>query len=525
MLAIIVAAAIGCVAPPAPADSPRDGLAALRTRAESSNYAETTRFDEVMAFVRTADAATPRLQATSFGYSLEGRALPLVVVGEAADASAEAVRATQKTRVLVMANIHAGEVEGKEAMLALLRALAQGEHAEWFESMVLLVAPIYNADGNERVTLTNRPHQLGPVGGMGQRPNAQGLDLNRDFMKLDSPEARSLVRLLTDYDPHVVVDLHTTNGTYHAYHLTYSPPLHPNTPRAIVEFLRGRLLPAATAAIKAQNKWDFFYYGNVPDADEPMPRGWYTFDHRPRFGNNYVGLRNRLAVLSEAFAYLDFETRIAVTRRFVEEILAIVYGAGEDIRAMADAADHEVLAGQRLATRAMHARTGDIDVLMGEVARERHPLTGEVVLRRLDVSRPERMPDFSTFEAAETERVPTAYVIPTDLDVVLDRLSAHGIRTRRLERDTSMTVNEFVIDASTAAERVFQGHRERTLTGQYRAAQRRVPAGSVLVPMDQPLGRLAFTLLEPRSDDGFVAWGLVDSALEGARVFPVLSVP
>lgn len=88
-----------------------------------------------------------------------------------------------------------------------------------------------------------------------------------------------------------------------------------------------------------------------------------------------------------------------------------------------------------------------------------------------------------------------------------------------------MTANEFVIDVSTAAERVFQGHRERTLTGRYRAAQRRVPAGWVLVPMDQPLARLAFTLLEPRSDDGFVAWGLMDAALDGARVYPVLSVP
>lgn len=448
-----------------------------------------------------------------------------MVVGETANASAEAVRATQKTRVLVMANIHAGEVEGKEAMLALMRELARGAHPEWSRSMVLLVAPIYNADGNERVSLTNRPRQFGPIGGMGQRPNAQGLDLNRDFTKLDSPEARSLVRLLTDYDPHVVVDLHTTNGTYHAYHLTYSPPLHPNTPRSIVDFLRGRLLPAATTAIKSQNAWDFFYYGNVPDADDPTPRGWYTFDHRPRFGNNYVGLRNRLAVLSEAFAYLDFETRIAVTRRFVEEILAIVHVAGQDIRALTDAADREVLTGQQFATRARHARTGEIDILMGAVARERHPLTGEEMLKRLDVSRSERMPDFSTFEASESERVPTAYLIPSELDVVLDRLSAHGIRTRRIEGDIAMTANEFVIDVSTAAERVFQGHRERTLTGRYRAAQRRVPAGWVLVPMDQPLARLAFTLLEPRSDDGFVAWGLMDAALDGARVYPVLSVP
>ena len=134
---------------------------------------------------------------------------------------------------------HAGEVCGKEATLALLRDLVGGAHAAWADSLVLLVAPIYNADGNERVSLYNRPEQHGPIGGMGQRPNAQGYDLNRDHMKLDAPETRSLVRALDAYDPHVVLDLHTTNGTYHAYHLTYSPPLNPNTYAPLVDRLRG----------------------------------------------------------------------------------------------------------------------------------------------------------------------------------------------------------------------------------------------------------------------------------------------
>ena len=104
----------------------------------------------------------------------------------------------------------------------LLRDLVSGPYAAWRSSLTLLIAPIYNADGNERMALDNRPYQLGPVGGMGTRRNAQGLDLNRDHMKLESPEARALVRAYTDYDPHVVIDLHTTNGTQHAYHLTYA---------------------------------------------------------------------------------------------------------------------------------------------------------------------------------------------------------------------------------------------------------------------------------------------------------------
>jgi murein tripeptide amidase MpaA len=195
-----------------------------QTRPERTAYRETSSYGDVVAFLAAADAASSRIHVTHFGYSMEGRTLPLAVVGRVRDASPEAVRASGKLRVFIQANIHAGEVEGKEAMQVLLRDLANGRHAVWLDSVVLLIAPIYNADGNERVRLTNRPLQDGPLGGMGQRANAQNLDLNRDHTKLESPEARSLISLFNRYDPHVVIDLHTTNGTVHAYHLTYAPP-------------------------------------------------------------------------------------------------------------------------------------------------------------------------------------------------------------------------------------------------------------------------------------------------------------
>ena len=200
-------------------------LANLKTRAEKSDYRETSRYQDVIAFMEAVEQAAPKLvHLTTFGYTNEGRALPLAVVG-APDASPESVKKTGKLRVYIQGNIHGGEVEGKESAQMLLRDLAQGKHAEWLQTMVLMIGPIYNADGNERVTLTNRGRQNGPVGGMGQRPNAQDLDLNRDHMKLDSPEARSVAKLMNEYDPHVSMDLHTTNGSYHAYQLTYAPPL------------------------------------------------------------------------------------------------------------------------------------------------------------------------------------------------------------------------------------------------------------------------------------------------------------
>ena len=190
--------------------------------------------------------------------------------------------------------------------------------------------------GNERIAPNNRGWQHGPVAGMGQRPNAQGYDLNRDHMKLESPEARSLASLFNRYDPHVGIDLHTTNGTRHAYHLTYSPPLNPNTDAGIINLLRGEWFPHVTKQVKAKHGWEYFYYGNVPGPAGPDggPRGWYTFEHVPRFNNNYIGLRNRFALLSEAYAYLTFEDRIKATSRFVEENLNYAHGHASAIRRM-----------------------------------------------------------------------------------------------------------------------------------------------------------------------------------------------
>jgi hypothetical protein len=521
----------GCAprAAPVPAGAAAVGPAELpRTRAERSNFLETTRYAEVIDFLEVLARHSPELHLTSFGYSYEGRALPLMVWG-ASDATPEAVSATGKTRVFVQANIHAGEVEGKEAMLVLLRELAEGRHAAWADSLVLLVAPIYNADGNERVNLANRPRQHGPLAGMGQRPNAQGYDLNRDHMKLDTPEAHALTSLLTRYDPHLAVDLHATNGTYHGYHLTYSPPLHPSTDERIVAELREGWLPRITERVRERFGWEMYYYGNVPRAESPWAAapgaepGWYTFDHRPRFNNNYVGLRNRFAILSEAYAYLTFEERIRVTGEFVREILDEATRNASRIRSITAAADGESLVGRELPVRATFERSAaPVPILMGEVREERNPFSGAVILRRDAATRIEMMPEFGTFAPVEHEVVPAVYLVPASLGEVIARLRAHGIRVEPLAAERETSVELFRIESSTRAETEFQQHRERTLTGRYEVESRRVPAGMLVVPMDQPLARLAFHLLEPRSDDGLLNWNVLDPALEGARFYPIL---
>ncbi|MGE4082541.1 MAG: M14 family metallopeptidase [Vicinamibacterales bacterium] len=514
-----LAAVLAVTAAPAPslmAQTPRTAaLATLQTRAERTNFTETSRYDDVKAFLDTVDAASDQVHVTTFGYTFEGRPLLLAVVGRVADARPATVLAANRLRVYLQANIHAGEVEGKEAVLALVRDLARGQHAAWLQSMVLLVNPNYNADGNERVTLTSRGFQHGPIGGQGTRPNAQGLNINRDDMKLETPEARSMVRLLSAFDPHVMIDLHTTNGSRHAYHLTYETPNNPAVDGAIVGQSRD-WMAAMAKAIKTKDGWEFRSYGNV--SGTAPNRVWTTVEDLPRYTHNYWGLRNRFGILEETYSYLPFAERVATCRRFVEEVLNYAHANATALMKTTAAADAQSLVGQRLSLRSKVARgPAPIEILMGGVEEDVNPYSGRTIHRRADVKTAERMADETTFESTDQERVPAAYFVPAEQKAAVELLRAHGITLERVAVAQTLPLEEFTVSGSTTTPKPFENHQERTVTGSYAPVEREVPAGAWRVPMTQKLARLAFYLLEPRSNDGLVTWNVLDEALKTGR--------
>jgi hypothetical protein len=472
------------------------------------------------------------------------------------------VRGTGKLRVHIQAHIHAGEVEGKESAQILLREFALGQHKDWLQSTVFLVTPILNADGNEKFALTNRQRQNGPINGMGTRPNAQGLNINRDFMKLDTPEARAFVKLWVDYDPHVGFDLHTSDGSFHGYHLTYSPPLNPDTSPTITTIMTGEWFPFVTRQVKAKHGWETFYYGNAatpggrgsgggapggrgrgregtagtPPAGAAPPqrsacanvdppagvtREWRTFEHGPRFHNNYVGMRNRFALLSEAYAYATFEDRVKATSYFMEEALNFAHQHAARLKKAVADADRETIGGSTLATSARMKRGPVMSVLMGEVEVEKNPVSGADMCRRTSVVKPEQMVDMLWFEPATTETVPAAYYVPVTVTRAIDLLQAHGIQMKEM---TPAGIEGFAITGNTAAQN-FEGHAIRRLEGQWGTRLDLTPGAKYMeVRTDQPLGRLAFYLLEPTSDDGLVAWNYLDDQLKDATTghYPIL---
>src|SRR5438094_2231715 len=319
------------------------GLAAQalpRTSAERTNYAATSTSAEVGAFLDSLELAGAPIAVSEMGTSALGRPIYFVIAADPAVTSGAEAVASGKLVVYLQANIHAGEVEGKEAVLALLRELA-APRRELLQRLVVLVAPNYNPDGNDALGPqgVNRSEQNGPEL-VGRRADGLNLDLNRDYFKAEAPETRaSLARVYDAWDPALMVDLHTTDGTLHGYHLTYSPPLEPNGPAGPTDFVRNQMLPALRKTLQDKYRAPTFDYGNV---ETPLvPKSWDTYAPLGWYGTNYVGLRGRMAILCEAYSHDDFRTRVRVTHDFLIEILTYASLHADEIRRLEREADRQ----------------------------------------------------------------------------------------------------------------------------------------------------------------------------------------
>jgi hypothetical protein len=455
------------------------------------------------------------------GESTGKKPLHLVLAADPPVATLEAARKDQRLKVVVMANIHAGEVEGKEAVLVFLREIAEGRHADVLRRVVVAFIPDYNPDGNDRIDRRNRHDQAGPVEGVGLRHNGQDLDLNRDYVKVEAPETEALIRAVRALDAALVVDCHTTNGSFHGFDLTYAGPLHPATDPGILDFQRKTFLPGLQERMRARHGFETFDYGNWVDENDPS-KGWATFECVPRFGNSYFGLRNRMTLLSEAYSHEPFEKRIRSTHALVQEALGLVAEHDATIRkviADADALGLALLA-DRPATPPLQGRLVRTEasrpIPVGGVREEKDPVTGLVRQWDTDVSKPVPMPVFAWFEG---ERLPfdgQGWIVRAPSERLLRLIEIHGFEHVRIDRDRLF--HGFTFEARTeVAKRSFQGHKLRTITGKWTGTRALapsnplpVPRGSVYVPAAQPLGRLAFVLFDPRSEDGFGTWGLLD---------------
>jgi hypothetical protein len=473
------------------------------------------------------------------GTTAEGRRIPMLIVGEPPYATAAAARRSGKLVVLLLANIHAGEVCGKEAFPMLVRDIALAPNAErnraLLNRMTLLVVPIYNADGNERVSPTNRPGQVGPVNGMGQRANENGLDLNRDYMKAQAVETRAMLDLLTKWDPDLIIDSHTTNGSYIRYALTYAAPQNPAGHYDPMLFVRDTMLPEVARRVSERTGYETFFYGNL-NAERTE---WETYDALPRFGGNYHGLRNRMSVLLEAYSYASYQDRVLATLEFTRECLAFAAERADDIRLLnARAAQDTIEKGRKvddLDMIAIRSRLLPFDKPVTILAYE-SPSDPDAMWESVKASAlRNEVPDLGApvdlsvshlgrYEGTHSVSRPLEYAIPPGHERVIDTLRAHGVVVEPVTVPRVITAEVYAIDEVQRSERDYQGVRGVLVEATPRRTATTIGGGWSIVRLAQPLGTLAVYLLEPESDDGLAHWGFFDALLQPGSDFPILRV-
>lgn len=529
--------------------------APILTVAEATAYTKTSAHADVMRFIEALAPLTDRMCVSSMGVSAEGREIPVLVLSEdrrfTPEAAHEAARTDGRPVVMILCNIHAGEVEGKEAGLMLARDVTTGPLSRLMRGATIVLVPLYNPDGNDRIDpkhraldLSRMDGQVGPEGGVGTRYTGAGINLNRDYTKLEAVESRLLAACFGAWNPHVFVDSHTSDGSLHAYALTFDTS-HTllSGPREPILYTRDTMLPSIARSLEARTGLRTWFYGNFRDNDDPES-GWETYPGLPRFGSHYRGLTGRLDILLEAYSYSTFPDRVKVTYEIFAEILDYAAAHGREIvdlceRAAADTVargldpqpDDWVGVNYGIASRKeggeLHFdypayRLCDAEIASWDRAtlRERR-ITGGTVTRWKNVFYCRFVPEISV-------RRPRAYFVPSTRTDVVDHLRAHNVEVERATRFAGRCrVEQYVVLSSETTFSPDVGskpRRETVLWVRREAAEVIVAADDWVVPMDQPLAHVAIYLLEPQSDDGLVRWGWFDG-LGAGDPYPVRRLP
>lgn len=479
------------------------------TPSERDQLRTTPRYDETLAYLRRLTAASRDLKLVSLGRSGEGRDVWMVIASRERAFTPEALKKSRKPVVFAQAGIHAGEIDGKDAGLMLLRDITvRGTKRELLDGVNFLFVPIFNVDGHERFSKYTRINQRGPEEG-GWRSNARNLNLNRDYTKADAPEMRAMIRALDVYDPDLYVDLHVTDGADYQYDITYGWNGRGGYSPLIAQWLDETFRPEVDRALREM--------GHIPGplifTDDPLS-GIGSGQTSPRLSNGYGDARHMATVLVENHSLKPYDQRVLGTYVFLEQTLRTVArhaGALAETSAVAGGRTNKVVP---LTWRVpANATPEQVEILGIESRKTLSPISGNVRVEWLGKPVTSRAPLQRESEAATSVTRPDAYWIPPQWQDVIELIELHGLDFERTSEPREVEVTMYRLSDPQYVTPQFEGHVRVTATVTPEKRRERFPAGTVIVPGNQHLGTLAALLLEPSSPDSFFQWGFFHSIL------------
>jgi len=529
----------GALALPATAAFPKPSLREkLTTRAERTGYRESSSLADVQRFLLDLDRRGAPIARGSLGQTAGGREVPFVVASRPQVRTAQEARALKRPIVFVQGAIDASKVEGKEAILAIVRDLCLSPEKTLLDDIVLVVVPILDVDGNERLGPANQnaPEQNGPplVGTSG---NGSGILLDRDFVRMEAGETQALITFLRDWKPDVYLDLSSSDGSFHDFGVTFAPSLHPAAYYGGV-YVRDRLLPVVRKEVREKFGIETFPYGHFgrtrvlpepPPASDALDYGWFPRDYRPRIGVNYMGLRGTLAVLISAYAHDPLERRIFTTRAFVETTLGYCVDNDDEVIATAQTTLRWI--GGSVPVRAvLPAKPTNFSTIEWEnlalaAGPEREPGVPEG-FKRTGTYGSASLPVYDRYAGAKYRPQPKSFVVPAAAARFVEPyLHVHGIFYETAVAPQNFTVQDFVVETIEVSPFPVNGHSTSLLAGRWLAARTLATRpGDLVIPGPQPLGPLVSVLLEPESDDGLFCWNVFSEVLAIDTLAPISRV-
>jgi len=491
-----------------------------RTHAELTDYRETPSYDDTVAFARRLAHASSSIEYEGFGFSGQGRELPLIIASEIGTFTPEAAHAQNKAIVLIQACIHSGEPDGKDAGFALLRDIAITKTATGIlENVVLLFIPIYNTDGHERSSPYNRINQNGPSD-MGWRTTSTYQNLNRDYMKADTPETRAWLQLWNLWQPDLFIDCHVTDGADYRCNITYHHEHHAGVDTAILDWERevfgGKVAPATEAAGNIIS----WYLEFIDNRD--LTLGTRDFNGSPRFSTGFVPIRNRAGILIETHMLKDYRSRVIGTYDFLRAALTEVNRDPQRLRQIGREADQRTInAGKSYDPTPgfpldfeLTAETTPFELKAFQYETEHSEISDD--LRVIYGSEPLDLtiPMYQTFEVKTTVAPPLFYIVPGQWTEVISVLKAHGLEMRTLAAFTPVDVESYRFTNVMWPHAPFEGRHMPHFDVEPTVETRVFPPGSVVVQLAQPAGRVILNLLEPHAPDSLARWGFFNAIFE-----------
>ncbi len=491
----------------------------LTTVSERSGFLRTGRYEEVIALCdRFAQAYPDAVRCETFGTTPEGRPMKLLVATRSGAFTPQAAAERGLPVLLAQGGIHAGEIDGKDAGFQLLRQLLDGEAAPGaLDKLVLLFVPVFNVDGHENFRAWNRPNQRGPEE-MGFRTTAQRYNLNRDYVKADSPEMRAMLGLVRTWDPLVTLDLHVTDGAKFRHDISITgEPVNSGDP-ALRE--AGRALRDGIAArLTGQGSLPVTFYPSFAGDDDPAS-GFVDGVNPPRFSHGYFPLRNRIGILVETHSWRTYPERVRATHDTVLDAIELTVANAAHWQALAATADRNAtqLGGKPVALDYQATdKVRTIDFLGYAYTRTPSDISG-ALMTHYDESVPQlwQVPMRDEIVPRTLATAPRGgYLVPAaQAQDVARWLDAHGIAYRRLAKPLQVQAQVFHVGKVEFAPGSVEGHQRADIDGAWRAEQVELLPDALFVPIAQPLARLLVHILEPQAPDSMAAWGAFNNAFE-----------